>query len=340
MILLVTCYLKYRFHNSRLTVLSLLQKLNKIKKGSFFKYDNKVLQPLISYEEILELSFKIKHKNISPQNKKEIAFKQIGDVRSVYHGHGMDYEESRRYQAGDDPRYMNWQLSARTGQHYMKVFREEKQPGVFILVDRRNSMRFGTQQRLKVTQAVRTAAVAAFSAQDNNYSIGGVILDNEVEWFKENKSKQAAFNFINQAARPAKPIFDKNIDEKNINNVLLMLNEVLTTGSTLYLISDFHDLNENSQSTLLQLSAKHQINAIQITDIAEIKLPDAGIITIKSSIYAKQRQLNSSSLEQQERYQSTADEYFTSKRALFEDIAISFQVILTTENDINLNITL
>ena len=320
-------------------MLTLFQHIHKIKQQVFFNPVRTTLKPLLSHEEILALSLQAKNNKNSSQYKNEIAFKQAGEIRSIYRGHGMDYEESRHYQAGDDPRYMNWQLSARTGQHYMKVFREEKQPGVFILIDRRRTMCFGTQKRLKVTQAVRTAAIAAFSAKEKNYSIGGVIIGKETEWFKERKSKQAAFNFINQAASAATPAFEKETSEKNINDILLMLNQVLTTGSIIYLISDFHDLDDSSQSTLLQLSASHQINAIQITDIAEVKLPDAGVITLKSSNQDKPQKVNSNDFQQQKLYQSAADEYFNHKKSLFDDIAIPYQVILTTENKINLKIT-
>lgn len=315
-------------------MLNFIEKLTKFKQRTFVKLDQQTQLPLINQQEILELSFQVKNKKNISKYKNEIAFKKIGDVRSIYRGHGMDYEESRRFQPGDDPRYMNWQLSARTGQHYLKVFREEKQPGVFILVDRRQSMRFATRQRLKVTQAVRAAAISAFTAQENNYSIGGVILDENIEWFKESKSKQAAFDFINRAARPALPMFELQ-KENNINNILLMLNEILTAGSTLYLISDFHDLNESSQAILLQLSSSHHINAIQIIDQAEIKLPKAGIITLKQSINSKKQQLDTNSLAQQKNYQSAAKEYFNNKKSLFEDIAIPYQAILTTDDDID-----
>ena len=315
-------------------MLNFIQQLKKIKPRSFFKLDKKTQQPLITDTEILELLYSVQSKKKSQQHKKDIAFRQIGDVRSIYRGHGMDYEESRHYQAGDDPRYMNWQLSARTGQHYMKVFREERQPGVFILLDRRHSMRFGTQQRLKITQAVRAAAIAAFSAQENNYSIGGAILDGDIEWFKENKSKQAAFNFIQQAARPAPPLFDSQKNEPHTIDVLSMLNEILTSGSILYLISDFHDLDENNQATLLQLSALHQVYAIQITDPAEETLPKAGVVTLKSSMHGKQQKINSSTIEQQQNYQEKAKTYFSNKKSLFEDIAISYTKLLTTDEKI------
>lgn len=317
-------------------MLNIIEQINKFKQRTFSKLDNKTQLPLLSHEEILDHSFKVKNKKNISQYKNEIAFKKIGDVRSIYRGHGMDYEESRRYQAGDDPRYMNWQLSARTGQHYIKVYREEKQPGVFVLVDRRQSMRFGTRQRLKVTQAVRAAAISAFSAQENNYSIGGVIVDKNIEWFKESTSKQAAFDFINRAARPALPIFADQ-KEDSLHNILLMLNEVLVAGSTLYLISDFQDLKEKSQAILLQLSSSHQIHAIQIVDPAETKLPSAGVISLKQSINSQQRQIDTYSVIQQENYQAAAKQYFYNKKSLFEDVAIPYQIILTTDDDINIS---
>lgn len=123
MILLLICYLKYLFLKPRVfAVLALIQKLKRFRPSSFFKIKNNTRQPLINDKEILELLYRVQSDKKSQQYKKEIAFRQIGDVRSIYRGHGMDYEESRRYQVGDDPRYMNWQLSARTGQHYMRSF--------------------------------------------------------------------------------------------------------------------------------------------------------------------------------------------------------------------------
>jgi len=161
-------------------------------------------------------------------------------------------------------------------------------------------MSFGTQQRLKKTQEIRVAAIAAFSAQENNFSIGGVILDNEIEWFKENQKKQATFDIIHQVSRPALPLLD-NPQQQNINidTVLLMLNEVLTSGSAIYLISDFFDINESSQATLIQLSSTHKINAIQITDPAELTLPKAGTLLLKSTDTDKKVHLNSNSVSEQ-----------------------------------------
>lgn len=312
---------------------NLLQQLKRYTQYSFFS-DN-ILQPLLSNDEIIDLLLRIKNHNKKPLHKHDVAFRKIGDIRSVYRGNGMDYEESRHYQPGDDPRHMNWALTARTGQHYMKVFREERQPGVFIFVDRRNTMRYGTQQRLKVTQAIRAAVVAAFTAQEHNFSVGGVIVDEKIEWFKENQNKQTIFDFIHQAARPVLPAFESMQKQKiDINDVLRMLNEVLTTGSTIFLISDFYDINKSSQAILLQLSSSHKINAIQITDPAEIQLPKAGMLKLKSITSKKHSQINSNCEFEQNNYKKLSADFFLKKRQLFEDVAISFQQVLTTDNDI------
>lgn len=314
-------------------MLNLIQQLKRYTQHSLFS--NNIQQPLLNNDEIIDLLLRIKSHSKISQPKHDIAFRKAGDVRSVYRGHGMDYEESRHYQTGDDTRYMNWALTARTGQHYMKVFREERQPGVFIVVDRRNTMRYGTQQRLKVTQAIRTAAVAAFTAQEQNLSVGGVILDEEIEWFKESQNKQAIFDFIHQSARPVAPSFDNTQKENiNINDVLRMLTEVLTSGSTIFLISDFYDINESSKTILLQLSSSHKINAIQIADSAEIQLPKAGTLNLKSITTTNQTQINSNSEFSQNNFKQLSVEYFLKKRRLFEDLAISFQQILTTDTDI------
>lgn len=178
--------------------------------------NNRTCLPLLTNEEILDLLHRVQNKKRTNAHKYDISHRRIGDTRSIYRGYGIDYEESRHYIAGDDPRYMNWQLTARTGKHYMKVYREERQPGVFILIDRRLSMRFGTQKHLKITQAVRAAAIAAFKAQQNNLSVGGLLLDNELEWFKETQSKHAVFNFIQQAANLRRQFMNQQYQMKLI----------------------------------------------------------------------------------------------------------------------------
>lgn len=319
----------------------IIQTLINIGQKSLFKVDKTLQQPLLNNNEILDLLMRVQSNKKAPPHKHDISFRKMGDARSVLRGHGMDYEESRQYQSGDDPRYMNWQLSARTGQHYMKVFREERQPGIFILVDRRHSMRFGTKQRLKITQAARAATIAAFTAQEKNFSIGGVILDEELEWFNENQNQQAVFDFIHRAARPALPAFNQDkIKEPDLEDVLRLLNQILTSGSKVYLISDFYDLKQESQSTLLQLSSLHEVHAIQITDKAETELPHAGDVSLKSVASNKHYNINSNSRFEQNKFKTAANDFFSDKQQLFKNIAIHYQQVFTTDENIERKINL
>lgn len=295
--------------------------------------------PLLSKEDILDLLHRSQRKSTHKQLK-DISYRQVGDRRSSFRGYGIDYEESRPYQTGDDPRYMNWQLSARTGQHFMKVFREEKQAGVFIVIDKRLSMRFGTKTRLKVTQAVRAAAIAAFSALTNNLSVSALIINHKLEWFTETQNKQRVFNFIQQAAKATSPVFATSFnEEQSLHHVLKLLNEVLIhkSGSIIYLLSDFHDLDNKSQPVLLQLAAKHQLNAVKITDIAEIKMPDVGQIELKSTMQHDNISFDSHSKKQTEQFGSMADEHSSHIKMLFESLAIPYQEILTSCEKIESN---
>ena len=312
----------------------IIQRFKQILPRAFSDPRNNTSSPLLGNDEILDLLHRIQNRKKAIPHKHDIAHRQQGDVRSLFRGYGMDYEESRRYQSGDDPRYMNWQLSARTGQHYMKVFREERQPDVFILVDRRSTMRFGTQTRLKITQAARAATIVALSAQQNNLSVGGVIVSAELQWFKTNRNKQAIFDFIHQLARPARPAFTSpDIAEPSLAETLKLLNEILISGSIIYLVSDFHDLNNTDHAVLLKLASRHQVNAIQISDPAEINLPEAGPVKLMTST-ASILSIDSGRKIERENYQSEADNYFSGKKNLFKNLAISYQEILTPASNI------
>lgn len=292
--------------------------------------------PLLSDKEILALLNNSQQKKIN-KHLPDVAYRQAGDRRSIHRGYGIDYEESRRYQTGDDPRYMNWQLSARTGHHFMKVFREEKQAGVFIVIDKSLTMRFGTKKRLKVTQAVRAAAIAAFSALHNNLSVSGLIIEQQLKWFTETQNKQRIFNFIQQAAKAPSPVYEAHIkQEHSLHQVLKLLNEVLCnkSGSIIYLISDFHSLDDKCQPVLLQMAGKHHLNAIKVTDIAEIKMPNVGQIKLKNIRQQDEVIFDSHSKNENDHFESMAAEHSNTIKNIFDSLAISYQEILASSDNI------
>lgn len=261
--------------------------------------------PLLTREAILDLSYRAESLDRAGEHQHEVAHRQYGDARSVYRGFGMDYEESRPYQGGDDFRFMNWRLSARTGEMHMKVFREERQPSVFILMDRRASMRFGTGQRLKVTQAARVATLLAFRAQNHNTPVGGVLLNESLQWLPDLANNAGAFPFINAACKACPPL-DENSHTQDTTHVIRLLHNMLVQGSIVYLVGDFRDIDRESQPALLQLACEHRVYAIRIFDEAEINLPQAGELSLIGDAGDTLR-INSSNRQTRHHYREMAE---------------------------------
>lgn len=288
--------------------------------------------PLLSRTEILELRNRLEQPIGENEHTREVAHRLYGDAQSVYRGSGLDYEESRPYQTGDELRFMNWRLSARTGELYMKVFREERRPGVFILVDRRASMRFGTQTRLKACQAARATALIAFAAQKNNAPVAGVILDPDTKWLTESAGETGMFNLVNAAASPCPPLADATI-AADLDHTIRLLQGLITRGSIVYLISDFHDLTELSRASLLQLATEHRVCAIRISDPAEKHLPTAGPLGFISG-HSEITNIDTNDSEIQSRYTDLMSDFTTRLQQLFSASDIPCIELSDVEDDI------
>jgi len=302
------------------------------------KHEELVNAPLLTREAIFDLYYRIQDRLRNRENQYEVAHRMLGDNRSVYKGYGMDYEENRPYQAGDELRFMNWRVTARTGELYMKVYREERRPGVFVLIDRRPSMRFGTSERIKAAQAARVAALISFNAQRENAQVGGVILDDEASWIAEQNGSQAAFNLVNKASKPCPP-YTNEIIEPSLPYILKVMTRVLTKGSTVYLISDFHDLTDDCRAALIQLGLEHEIIAIHIIDPAELKLPQAGELKLTVSPGIKtdvnsEIKIHSEDEQLQKLFSFRAAAFIKSKEKIFSSIGISYQSVFSDLDNI------
>ncbi|MCL5059393.1 MAG: DUF58 domain-containing protein [Candidatus Thermoplasmatota archaeon] len=133
---------------------------------------------------------------------REVHDHHAGDWASRWLGRGLDFEESRPYSPGDDIRDMDWRTTARTGRAHLKIYREERQPLVHLVVDRGATMRFGTRRRLKVAQAARVAAVLAFATAGRNGVIGATLWNAQDETLPARHGRLAALGLIEQAAAP------------------------------------------------------------------------------------------------------------------------------------------
>lgn len=322
-----------------ITPKNLLERFLKHRKTHTAGQQSQLEAPLLSRQAIFDLYYRVQDRFCTRENHYEVAHRMLGDNRSVYKGYGLDYEESRPYQHGDEIRFMNWRVTARTGQLTMKVYREERRPGVFVLVDRRSSMRFGTRVRIKAAQAARAAALVSFIAQKENAQVGGVILNDEPDWIPEGSGAHAAFSLVNQASKPCPPLTKNSSESVSLLYILKVMTRVLTKGSTVYLISDFHDLGDEYRAALLQLGLEHQIVALHIIDPAEIELPKAGQLIVSGTGSNPGRETSESKIHSENKilrntFNQHASEYMKNKQKILTVAGITYQKIMSDAENI------
>jgi len=197
----------------------------------------------------------------------------IGETLSMHRGRGYEFDENRAYQVGDESRLLNWRMYARTGKLYTRVFTEERRPQVFIIVDRRATMRFATRHQLKAALAAKIAACYAYQARQQALAIGGLILNQDSEWFTPAVGEDALSDFVLSLSKPCAPL-DFEGDQPSLEEILQLLLHRLPAGCFLLLLSDFCDLDPELHVAELQhLAELHTVRAIQILDPIEQQLP-------------------------------------------------------------------
>lgn len=200
-----------------------------------------------------------------------------GEYHSAFKGRGMAFNEVREYQAGDDIRSIDWNVTARYATPFVKVFEEERELTVVLLVDISGSQGFGTMLQFKRDLVTELCAVLSFSAIQNNDKIGLLFFSDEVEKFiPPKKGKYHALRIIRELLE-----FQPKGKGTNLSNALAYLTNVLKKKSIVFVISDF--ISKDYDAALKVASKKHDTVAIQIYDIAEEELPKVGIIRMLDS---------------------------------------------------------
>jgi len=233
--------------------------------------------PLLTPEEIVRLIEQADAMRNSRAHGREVLLRHPGDARSAHLGRGLDFEEVRAYQAGDDIRAMDWRTTARTGVPYLKVYREEHHPALHIVVDRGASMRFGTQRQLKAAQAARVAILAAVLESSAHACVGGTLIDEEAVALSCLVKQAGILQLAQASAAPCPPIaHNTEAEHAQWLNALRRIAVSLPSGSRLLLISDFHWLLPNDTPLLAHLALRHDLAAIHIVDPVEQQLPALG----------------------------------------------------------------
>lgn len=200
-----------------------------------------------------------------------------GHYKSTFRGRGMEFEEVREYQPGDDVRTIDWNVTARAGDAYVKQFCEERELTVLFLVDVSASGTFGTGDQSKLELVTEIAALLMFSALRNNDKVGVVLFAHEViQYFPPRKGKANVLRLIRELLAIV-PVHR----ETDLIAALQFLNRVQKRRAVVFLISDF--IAETPQRTLSATNRRHDLIAIRVTDPREKSLPDIGFITLEDA---------------------------------------------------------
>ena len=199
--------------------------------------------------------------------------RQSGGYVSRFKGRGMEFDETRLYQPGDDIRSIDWRVTARTGKTHTKVFREERERPVFISVDNRLTMHFATRGVFKSVLAAKLAGLLAWTAEYHGDRIGGQLFsEQECRELKPQNGRHAVLRFLNALVKPQIPA-DKAF---TLEQVLARLNQHARPGSLVYIISDFRGINDQAETHLAKLSEHCEVVLIFIYDPLESSLPAKG----------------------------------------------------------------
>jgi len=214
-----------------------------------------------------------------PLSPGQILARQSGNYQSPFKGRGMEFDESRLYQPGDDIRNIDWKVTARTGKTHTKLFREERERPVFLWVDLRAPMFFATRGKFKSVVASNIASLLAWSAIYHGDRIGGVIFSESVHHeLKPHRGKTGVLRFINKLVEHPvwRTPYGGQADKTAIGRELIRLRRVTRPGSMIFLISDFRYLNEADETQIIRLSKHNDVILIYIHDPLEEALPPPG----------------------------------------------------------------
>ena len=193
-----------------------------------------------------------------------------GSYNSAFKGRGMIFSEVRKYVPGDDIRDIDWNVTAKLSEPHVKIFEEERDLNMMILLDISGSNFFGSKNNLKKEKMIELCAVLSFSAIKNNDKVGIILFTDKIELFiPPKKGKKHVLRIIRELIK-FQPIHKKT----NINQALTFLNNILNKKSIVFILSDFFD--ENYQKSLTILSKKHDVVALRLYDDFEEKVKNIG----------------------------------------------------------------
>jgi uncharacterized protein (DUF58 family) len=249
-----------------------------------------------------------------------------GEYHSVFKGRGMEFSEVREYQIGDDIRTIDWNVTARYGHPFVKIFEEERELTVMLMVDASSSGEFGTFEQMKGEIAIEICALLAFSAIKNNDKVGLIIFTDKVEKFiAPRKGKSHVLRVLREL------LYFKPEDKKtNIGMALEYLSRVIRRRSVVFLVSDF--MSKDYDQAMRIANKRHDMVAIHMVDPRELELPDIGYIEFEDAETGEEILLNTSDRQVRQLFASETSDSMTQREKLFKSMNVDSIDIRTDQS--------
>ncbi|MGH2665539.1 DUF58 domain-containing protein [Flavobacterium sp.] len=234
-----------------------------------------------------------------------------GEYHTSFKGRGMTFSEVRQYQYGDDVRAIDWNVTARYNEPYIKVFEEERELTMMLMVDISGSESFGTKNQPKSEIVTEIAATMAFSATQNNDKIGLILFSDEIElYIPPKKGKSHVLRIIRELIE-----FSPKSNKTNISQALKFLSGTQKKKAIVFMISDFIT-DDDYEKTLKIAGKKHDITGVRVYDIREEKMPNIGLVPMQDAETGETQWVNTNSKNVRFEY----EKYYNSKVDYFKDI--------------------
>ncbi len=277
--------------------------------------------------ETAELLRRVKRLEIKTKRLSKHLF--LGEYHSAFKGRGMSFSEVRAYQYGDDVRHIDWNVSARAGQPFVKVFEEERELTVMLLMDVSGSSAFGATRQVKREFQNEIAALLAFAAIKNNDKVGVLFFSNVVELFiPPQKGRKHVLRIIRELVH-----FEPQRQGTAIGIALEYLHNAIKKHCIGFLISDFD--TEDYEHALRIAARRHDIIGVQVLDPVESALPNAGLLHVTDPETGRSGWIDSSSAVVRHRYAQRADNRLRYFQDAFRRSRTDSMRIFTDESHVN-----
>lgn len=233
-----------------------------------------------------------------------------GEYHTSFKGRGMTFSEVRQYQFGDDVRAIDWNVTARYNEPYIKVFEEERELTMMLMVDVSGSESFGTQNSFKKDIVTEIAATMAFSATQNNDKIGLILFSDEIELFiPPKKGRSHVLRIIRELIE-----FKPKSNKTNLSQALKFLSGIIKKKAIVFVISDFMT-DDNYEHTLKIAGKKHDLTGIRVYDAREEKMPNLGMVNMLDAETGETMLVNTGSKSVRLEY----EKYYQEKMKYFKE---------------------